>query len=111
MLSWPHFLHGDPTLLEDVEGLSPDPAKHQFYLDIQPVRAHYKWNITIPLRLVRILTSLLLLQKLGIAMQAKGRVQINVQMSQVKQIPQTANLSNVLVPILWFEDVSNFQNC
>ena len=39
-------------------------------------------------------------------MQAKGRVQINIQMTRVEQIPQTANLQDVLIPILWFEDVS-----
>jgi hypothetical protein len=37
-ISWPHFLHGDPKLLEDVEGLNPDINRHGFFLDFQPVR-------------------------------------------------------------------------
>lgn len=36
-ISWPHFLYGDPTLLEDVEGLNPNPNLHEFYIDFQPV--------------------------------------------------------------------------
>lgn len=36
-ISWPHFLYGDPKLLENVEGLSPDPNRHGFYMDFQPV--------------------------------------------------------------------------
>ena len=38
-ISWPHFLHGDPKLLEDVEGLKPNPAQHEFFIDFQPVSA------------------------------------------------------------------------
>ena len=38
MMSWPHFYQADPRLLQDVEGLQPDRDKHQFQLDILPVR-------------------------------------------------------------------------
>lgn len=38
-------------------------------------------------------------------MQAKGRVQINIQMTKVDEIPATANLTNMLIPVVWFEDV------
>jgi len=37
MLSFPHFYLGDPRLLEQVEGLNPDPKKHEFYLDVHEV--------------------------------------------------------------------------
>jgi hypothetical protein len=37
MVSFPHFYLGDPRLLEEVEGLKPDPEKHDFYLDIHEV--------------------------------------------------------------------------
>jgi len=77
-LSWPHFLHGDPSLREALIGLRPDPSRHQFYLDIQP--------------------------KLGVPMQAKGRVQINIQMTRIPEIPQASRLANVLIPVIWFED-------
>jgi hypothetical protein len=34
MISFPHFYLGDPSLLETVEGLKPDPEKHDGYLDV-----------------------------------------------------------------------------
>ena len=37
MMSWPHFFQADSKLLDAVEGLKPDPEKHQFYIDVQPV--------------------------------------------------------------------------
>ena len=36
-MSWPHFLHGSEELILGVEGLSPDPEKHSFILDVDPV--------------------------------------------------------------------------
>ena len=42
-ISWPHFLYGDPKLLEEVEGLNPNPNLHEFYLDFQPVCL--SWNL------------------------------------------------------------------
>lgn len=35
--SKPHFLDGDPSLLKDVKGLHPDPAKHDIVVDVEPV--------------------------------------------------------------------------
>lgn len=40
-LSNPHFYQADPQLLETVEGLSPNPAEHETYFKIQPVREEY----------------------------------------------------------------------
>jgi hypothetical protein len=37
MISFPHFYLGDPRLLEEVEGLNPDPEKHNSYLDVHEV--------------------------------------------------------------------------
>ncbi len=36
VMSAPHFLHGDPTLWEAVDGLYPDPEIHETYIDIEP---------------------------------------------------------------------------
>lgn len=35
--SKPHFLDADPVYREEVSGLHPDPAKHDSYLDIEPL--------------------------------------------------------------------------
>lgn len=76
-ISWPHFLYGDPKLLEEVEGLNPNPNLHEFYLDFQP--------------------------KLSIAMAAKARMQINFMISKVDDIKQVAGIPEVVFPLFWFE--------
>lgn len=76
-ISWPHFLHGDPTLLEALEGLNPNPNLHEFYIDFQP--------------------------KLSIAMAAKARLQINFMISKVEDIKQVAGIPEMVFPLFWFE--------
>nr|CAD7462486.1 unnamed protein product [Timema tahoe] len=34
MLSFPHFFLGDPVLMDVVNGLQPDPSKHDMYVDM-----------------------------------------------------------------------------
>ena len=36
LLSWPHFYNGDPSLVQNIEGLNPDKDKHEFQIDILP---------------------------------------------------------------------------
>lgn len=40
-------------------------------------------------------------------MQAKGRIQINIQMTRIPEIPQASKLADVLIPVIWIEDVWN----
>lgn len=77
VLSWPHFLNGDPELLKQVEGMSPDPEFHQFYVDVHP--------------------------KLGSVMKLKARIQLNAQMTRTPEYPQGENFTDMLIPILWME--------
>ena len=76
-LSWPHFLHGDPKLLEDVVGLNPDVNRHEFFFDFQP--------------------------KLTIAVSASARMQVNLMLSKVDDIKQVAGLREMAFPLFWFE--------
>ena len=62
-------------------GISPPiEEKHQFYIDVQPM--------------------------MGASLRAKARVQINLAVSQVRDIKQVASFPDIVFPILWFEDVS-----
>lgn len=36
--SLPHFLHADPKLLENMEGLSPDEDKHELFIKVEMVK-------------------------------------------------------------------------
>jgi len=78
MMSWPHFFEADPKLLEAVEGLKPDPEKHQFYIDLQP--------------------------KLGTALRAQARSQINIQMNKVDDVPAARGVRDIVFPFVWFSD-------
>ena len=77
MMSWPHFFQADPKLLEAVDGLKPEQAKHQFFMDIQP--------------------------KLGVALKAQARSQINIQMYKMDGVEVAEGLRDMIFPVLWFE--------
>lgn len=36
-VSFPHFYGGDPSLVNNVNGIHPDPEKHQSVVGVQPV--------------------------------------------------------------------------
>lgn len=77
-LSWPHFFQADPKLVDAVEGLKPDQAKHQFSIDVQP--------------------------KLGSGLGGKIRSQLNIQMAKVDDVKQAEGLRDILLPMIWFSD-------
>jgi len=77
LLSWPHFYNGDPDLLQNIEGLSPDKDKHEFQVDILPL--------------------------LGVGLRAAIRLQINIFL-EVDGVNKLSNASDAFVPIIWFED-------
>ncbi|KAA0203320.1 hypothetical protein HAZT_HAZT008805 [Hyalella azteca] len=74
--SFPHFLHGDPTLGHMTRGLRPDPAKHSTEFDIFP--------------------------DLGIPLRVKLRMQMNVVLDQ-NQALSRARHYDLIYPIFWFE--------
>ncbi|GAB1862064.1 Scavenger receptor class b member 1 [Camponotus japonicus] len=79
LLTFPHFYLADQTLREAVTGISPPEAeKHQLYIDVQPI--------------------------MGTAMKARARIQINLAVSQVRDIKQVASFPDIVFPIMWFED-------
>lgn len=79
LLSFPHFYLADPALLTAVTGISPPiEEKHQLFIDVQPM--------------------------MGTALRARARVQINLAVSQVRDIKQVATFPDIVFPIIWFED-------
>ncbi|XP_075161987.1 scavenger receptor class B member debris buster isoform X1 [Haematobia irritans] len=77
-LSNPHFFQADPELLETVEGLTPNADKHQTYFKIQP--------------------------KLGVPLEGKVRIQLNLRVTQAKHIFPVKDFRNFIFPVMWLEE-------
>ncbi|XP_053200433.1 lysosome membrane protein 2-like [Panonychus citri] len=77
-ISFPHYLFADPVYTKNIQGLHPDPEKHSFYMDIEP--------------------------NLGVPVDTKARVQINMMLEKDDEIDFTSNLkASINLPIFWRE--------
>ncbi|KAJ4444620.1 hypothetical protein ANN_06416, partial [Periplaneta americana] len=76
-LSFPHFLHGDPRLVDMMEGLSPDPSKHESFIMLQP--------------------------NLGLPMAVSTRMQLNLVVHNTRHNPRVAIFNNYTLPIFWLD--------
>lgn len=77
--SFPHFYNADPSLLEQIDGLNPQKELHESYLKIQP--------------------------KTGIPLEALVRLQVNLKVSKSPKIRIMSKLPNMILPIMWIEEV------
>lgn len=77
-VSFPHFAHADPSLLDEVVGLEPDEDIHSFDLDIIP--------------------------EVGVPMHVTARMQINLLVRPYKEIKILRHVPEVYLPLLWFEE-------
>ncbi|GBP59860.1 Scavenger receptor class B member 1 [Eumeta japonica] len=76
-MSQAHFLDGDPSLLERIEGLSPDPKLHGSEVLIEPT--------------------------CGVALTNTFTMQINVKVDDVTYNNVAKPFANMMVPIAWFK--------
>ncbi|XP_048877099.1 scavenger receptor class B member 1 isoform X2 [Brienomyrus brachyistius] len=79
-ISHPHFYNGDPVLRDFVQGLDPSEDKHGLFIDIHP--------------------------DTGVPMNVSIRLQLNLYIKAVSNIKQTGKISEVVMPMIWFEEVS-----
>ncbi|XP_034235542.1 lysosome membrane protein 2-like isoform X2 [Thrips palmi] len=80
IMSFPHFLHGDPALRNNVIGLNPDPEKHDMFVDIH--------------------------RTLGLTIGGTSRLQLNVQVRQAAGVlgaTMTHFKDLSILPVAWFE--------
>ncbi|KAF6210735.1 hypothetical protein GE061_013845 [Apolygus lucorum] len=77
VISFPHFLYGSKELLENFEGLNPDPDLHEFFLDIHEV---------------------------GIPLGGHTRLQLNIMVHHAKYMSHLKDLKHGLVlPMAWLD--------
>ncbi|XP_076613733.1 scavenger receptor class B member 1 isoform X1 [Chaetodon auriga] len=77
-ISHPHFFNGDPALLDFVQGLNPNEEEHGLFIDIHP--------------------------QTGVPLNVSIRLQLNILMKKVTGISQTGKISEVVMPMIWFEE-------
>ncbi|KAK7866499.1 hypothetical protein R5R35_014362 [Gryllus longicercus] len=75
--SFPHFYLGDPILRDVVDGLQPDPQKHDLYLDIH--------------------------ERMGVPIGGRTRFQFNVLVKDTFNNFILKRLDEKLLPFLWLE--------
>lgn len=77
-ISHPHFFNADPVLLDYVQGLNPTEEQHGLYIDIHPLT--------------------------GVPLNVSIRLQLNLYMKRVSGITETGKISEVVMPMIWFEE-------
>ncbi|CAG2107424.1 unnamed protein product, partial [Medioppia subpectinata] len=81
LMSYPHFLGGDPIYTRAVQGLKPDARRHAFYLDVEPTT--------------------------GSSMGSAARVQINVFINKPPGLFRYRNVPEIVFPVFWQEMGAN----
>ncbi|XP_068608709.1 scavenger receptor class B member 1 [Brachionichthys hirsutus] len=77
-ISQPHFFNADPALLDSVHGLHPNEDEHGLFIDIHP--------------------------QTGVPLNVSVRLQLNLYMKRVPGITETGTISEVVMPMIWFEE-------
>uniref|UniRef100_A0A8D8BL22 Scavenger receptor class B member 1 n=2 Tax=Culex pipiens TaxID=7175 RepID=A0A8D8BL22_CULPI len=76
-LSYPHFHDGDPRLISQVDGLSPNKTLHSSYFMINALS--------------------------GLPLKLSVKFQINMAMGEIGGVVSCDRFSNIVLPALWFE--------
>ncbi|XP_047097468.1 sensory neuron membrane protein 2-like isoform X3 [Schistocerca piceifrons] len=77
-ISNPHFLNGDESLLQAIDGLSPDQEKHESYFSVST--------------------------DLGLPIQGSCKIQINL-IARTSGMKSISAFHGMFLPIIWFETV------
>lgn len=76
-MSMPHFLDADPYFSSQVDGMQPDPMRHEFYVDLEP--------------------------RTGSPVTLAARVQLNVAISKPPGLVRFRNIPEIMFPVFWQE--------
>ena len=96
--SSPHFYNGDPKLLQDVDGLSPDEEKHAGIIDFELVSVILATFEYAPIVFLKNL------QRSGTPFKAAKRLQISMEMEPVEKIEPMKNVRKLILPMFWVEE-------
>ncbi|XP_075232479.1 sensory neuron membrane protein 1-like [Lycorma delicatula] len=82
--SFPHFFDASPELERGVTGLNPNKERHSTYAVLEPVS--------------------------GVPLQARRRIQINIQLKTIRYVPITKKVKRTLCPLFWIEEGFDLDN-
>lgn len=101
LISWPHFLFGDPDLRLGVDGMHPDPNVHQFQMDVEPVSEHL-WSI----KTRKIHSKTCVFQKYGFALSALAQFQFNIKIVKNNGFGYFNNINadEVILPFCYLKE-------
>ncbi|XP_003742848.1 protein croquemort [Galendromus occidentalis] len=77
VVSLPHFLHSNPSLISAVEGLRPEEDLHEFFMDVEPV--------------------------MGIPVRVSARMQMNVVVDKFEHFRMFEKFNLQYLPTFWLE--------
>ncbi|KAL6255879.1 hypothetical protein P5V15_013119 [Pogonomyrmex californicus] len=77
-ISLPHFYDSDPRYLEMIEGINPDPKKHQMTFDFDAMT--------------------------GTPIRAYKKIQLNVMVGPIAKVKLMKTFPEALFPLFWLED-------
>ncbi|XP_072352417.1 lysosome membrane protein 2c isoform X2 [Scyliorhinus torazame] len=78
ILSSPHFYQADQKFIDAIEGMHPDKANHETFLDINPLT--------------------------GLLVRAAKRVQVNVYIEKIKGFMQTGDVQTLVFPVMYLNE-------
>ncbi|XP_078070377.1 lysosome membrane protein 2c [Mustelus asterias] len=78
IISSPHFYQADPKFIDAIEGMHPNKANHETFLDINPLT--------------------------GLLVRAAKRVQVNVYIEKIDGFMQTANVQTLVFPVMYLNE-------
>nr|CAD7411177.1 unnamed protein product [Timema cristinae] len=110
-VSYPHFYLGDQYYLQQVEGLSPDKDRHEFYVTLEPsaVKGYISVDGRIyssPMASLVLTDSSLLtvnIQTSGIPLDVAARVQVNILLEDRPNVALYEGIPTLYMPVIWFE--------
>nr|AOT85638.1 sensory neuron membrane protein 1E [Mayetiola destructor] len=79
--SLPHFFNADPSLLDNIEGLSPNKEEHAIFMHFETLS--------------------------GTPMSAAKRLQFNLEVVPIEEVPIMQEMREMLYPMFWVEEGAN----
>lgn len=113
MGSLPHFYKADPKLLGNIaSGLNPNEEQHGIFIHFEIV------SLVIPKKLLKNIvcglcalkinfSSILASQMSGTPLSAAKRLQFNLEVVPIEQVPIMQNVQPMLYPLFWVEESAN----